>query len=210
MQRLMVALALGLAMLQTAPLDDAATAKRKYDALTARVTGGDMEIDWRELRLAAVVAGVNGNFDWHDAHKKFRAAFDAGKFDEALKLAQSITAHNTASLDGHFDAYVAYKRLDKSAEQERERTILNRLLESIAKSGDGKSAATAWFTVDPSEEYVYIGLVLGMQPAGQALVHKDGHAYDEMTIKDDAGKESTVWFNTDTDMQMMAKSLGSK
>ena len=196
---------------QTTKLDDAATAKTKYAALAARVTGGDMTVDWRELRLsAAVVGGVNGDFDWRDADKKAQADINAGKFDEALQLALTITRHNMASANGHFDAYVAYKKLDKTADMEKERTILNAILKSIADSGDGKSAATAFFTVDPSEEYVFMGLVLGLSPKGQALVHKDGHEFDEMTGVDAAGKEQTVWFNTDTDFQMMERALTKK
>jgi len=193
---------------QAAKLDSTAVAKSKYDALAVRVAGGDMTVDWRELRLAAVVAGVNGDFDWNEADKKSQAAFNAGKFDEALALALSITKHNIASPDGHFDAYVAYKHLDKTAEMEKERAILGGILKSIADSGDGKTAATAFFTVDPSEEYIFMGLVLGLSPKGQALVHQDGHNYDKMTAVDDAGKESTVWFNTDTDIQMTARALG--
>ena len=126
---------------QAAKLDSTAVAKSKYDALAVRVAGGDMTVDWRELRLAAVVAGVNGDFDWNEADKKSQAAFNAGKFDEALTLALSITKHNIASPDGHFDAYVAYKHLDKAAEMEKERAILGGILKSIADSGDGKSAA---------------------------------------------------------------------
>jgi hypothetical protein len=193
---------------QPVKLDDIATAKRKYDALAVRVAGGDMSVDFRELRLAAVVAGVSGDFDWHDADKKSQEAFNAGKFDEALTLALSITKHNIASPNGHFDAYVAYKHLDKTEEMKKESAILGGILRSIADSGDGKSSATAYFTVDPSEEYIFLGLVLGLAPKGQALSHVDGHDFDVMTAADDSGKESKVWFNTDTDIQMTKRALG--
>jgi hypothetical protein len=192
---------------QAAKLDSTAVAKSKYDALAVRVAGGDMTVDWRELRLAAVVAGVNGDFDWRDADKKSQAAFNAGKFDEALALALSITKHNIASPNGHFDAYVAYKHLGKTADMQKEQAIVGGLLQSIADSGDGKTAATAFFTVDPSEEYIFMGLVMGLSPKGQALSHKDGHDYDVMTAVDDTGKEFTIWFNTDTDMQMSARAF---
>jgi hypothetical protein len=210
MRALVLAMGLGLALLQAAALDDAATARRKYDALAVRVTGGDMTVDWRELRLAAVVAGVNGDFDWRDQDRKFQTAFNAAKYDDALKLALSITSHNIASLDGHFDSYVAYKRLDKTDEAAKESAILKALLNSIVGSSDGKTAATAWFVVDPSEEYVVLRLVLGMEPKNQALVHQDGHSFDKMTVADDAGKEATFWFNTDTDFQMMERAFGKK
>jgi hypothetical protein len=198
------------ALPQAAKLDDPATAKTKYAALAARVTGGDSAVDWRELRLAAIAGGVDGDFDWRDADKKAQAAIDAGNFDDALKQALAITRHNIANPNGHFDAFVAYKHPDKTADMEQERTILNAILKSIAASGDGKSAATAYFIVDPSEEYIFMGLVLGLSPKGQALVHKDGHEYDQMTGVDSGGKEQTVWFNTDTDFQVMERAMGKK
>ncbi len=88
--------------------------------------------------------------------------------------------------------------------------MLNGILRSIADSGDGKTAKTAFFTVDPSEEYVFLALVLGLRPKGQALAHVEGHDFDKMTAADEAGKEQVVWFNTDTDMQMMSKAIGGK
>jgi hypothetical protein len=191
-------------------LDDTATARRKYDALAVRVLAGDETVDWRELRLAAVVAGVNGDFDWREADKRAQTDINEDKYDAALAEALSITRHNIANAQGHFDAFVAYKHLGRDADQAKERAMLNGILNSISSSGDGKSAATAWFTVDPSEEYIYMGLVLKLHPRGQALVQQDGHAYDKMTAAPDTGPEQTIWFNTDTDMQMMARALGEK
>ncbi len=174
---------LGLALLQAVPLDDAATARRKYDTLAAKAAAGDLTIDWRELRLDAVAGGVNSDFDWREQHKEVQAAFRAGQFEEGLKLAQPIIAHNVASLDGHFDAYIACKNLKQETEAAKEQAILTALLKSISSSGDGKSPATAFFVVDTSEEYAFLQLVAGMQPAGQSLVHQDGHDYDRMTVK---------------------------
>jgi hypothetical protein len=210
MRTVVVTLALAGMMGQAAKLDSAAVTRQKYDGLAAKVLSGDMAVDWRTLRLAAVVAGVDGDFDWREADKRSQAAFNKGNNAEALKQALTITAHNIASPNGHFDAFVAYKHLDRAADAERERGILNGLLNSIADSGDGKTAETALFTVAPSEEYVFLGLVLGLHVKSQSLVQKDGHSYDEMVALDDAGKEFTVWFNTDTDMEMMAGALGRK
>ena len=191
-------------------LDDEATARKKYDALSARVLGGDETVDWRELRLAAVVGGVNGDFSWREADKRAQKDINEGKYDAALNEALSITKHNIANPEGHFDAFVAYKHLGKDAEQEKERTMLDGILKSISSSGDGKSAATAWFTVDTSEEYIYMNLVLGLRPKSQALVKQNGQAYDEMTGRPESGPEQTIWFNTDTEMKMMARALGEK
>jgi hypothetical protein len=55
-------------------LDDPATAKKKYDAYKVRVIGGDLSVDWRDFRLSAMVAGVDGSFSWKDARQSTRCA----------------------------------------------------------------------------------------------------------------------------------------
>jgi hypothetical protein len=188
--------------------DDAA--RKQYAAMVAQVKKGDLTIDWRQFRLDAQLGGVTESFDWHEANKRAQADFNKGDFEGALKEALAIENASLANLDGHFDAYIAYKHLNRKTEMASERAILDALLKSITDSGDGKTAATAYFTVDPAEEYVYLGLVLGLRPKGQALVTEKDHAYDKMTCVDDSGKEETVWFNTDTDMQIMEAALKSK
>jgi len=107
-------------------------------------------------------------------------------------------------------AMMVLRKMGKDESADKERTIVSAIVASILDSGDGKSAKTAWFTVDPSEEYFVINVVLGLQPKGQALVQQDGHAFDKMTVVDDKGTELTLWFNTDTDMQIMDAALNPK
>ena len=57
------------------------------------------------------------------------------------------------------------------------------LLDSILKTGDGKTPETAMLVADVSEEYVVIGLG-GQRPGGQALVNRNGKVYDQMTVTD--------------------------
>ena len=193
-----------------AQLDDPGVAKQKYEAYKARVADGDLAVDWRAFRLSAVVGGVDGGFDWRPVRDQVIADVHAGKGDKALVEANSIIDHNMANPEGHVLAMVALQKLGRDVDAGRERAIVDKIVDSIMSSGDGTSAKTAWFTVDPSEEYFVIGVVLGAQPKKQALVSHDGHAYDEMTVVDDKGAERVVWFNTDTDMQMMAAAMNPK
>jgi hypothetical protein len=71
-------------------LDSAKVAQAKYDALKAKIESGDLNIDWRDLRLDAVVAGVNGEFDWPKANSDGLAAFNAGDYKKALLKAQEM------------------------------------------------------------------------------------------------------------------------
>jgi hypothetical protein len=193
-----------------AQLDDPAAAKQKYETYKARVMGGDLSVDWRAFRLAAIVAGVDGGFDWGTARTRALSDMDDQKDEKALDEAKAIIDHNMANPEGHLLAMMALGKMGRDDDAKKERAVVDAIVKSILDSGDGKSAKTAWFTVDPSEEYFVIRIVMGMQPKAQALVSQDGHAYDKMTVVDDKEAEHVLWFNTDTDMQIMAAAMNPK
>ena len=188
-------------------LDDPKVAHAKYDELAARVRSGDTTVDWQALRLAAEVGDVAGDYDLRDANQRGIKAFNDGKFEDSLKIANEMLGHNIGDGDGHFLAMISLKHLGRQADSDKEHAMLDAFFQSIMKSGDGKSAKTAWFTVNVHEEYLVIRLLLGLNLKSQALSHLDGHDYDVMKVTDDSGKESTLWFNTDTDMQKMADEI---
>ena len=188
-------------------LDDPKVAHAKYDELAAKVRSGDLNVDWQEMRLAAEVGGVAGDYDLQDANQKGIKAFNDGKFEDSLKIAAEMIAHNIANGDGHFLALISLTHLGRSAEANKEHAMLDAFFGSIMRSGDGKTAKTAWFTVNVHEEYLVIRLLLHMNLKSQSLSSQNGHSYDVMTVTDDAGKESTLWFNTDTDIEMMDNAL---
>jgi hypothetical protein len=151
---------LGYVFVSTAfGLDSAKGAQGKYDALKAKVQGGDVNIDWREIRLDAVVADVDGTIDWHQSNTAGVVAFNAGDYEGALRKGQEIIQHNIANGDGHFLAMVALKHLGKQDETAKEKLIVDQIIQSITSSGDGKTADTAWFTVSTSEEYFVIRIL---------------------------------------------------
>ena len=193
-----------------AQLDDPAVAKQKYETYRARVTGGDLSVDWRAFRLAAVVGGVDGGFDWHPVRDQVMQDMDAGKNADALTAANQIIEHNMANPEGHLLAMMVLRKMGMDIFADKQRAILDAIVKSILESGDGKSAKTAWFTVNISEEYFIMNVVLGLKPKDQGLVQQDGHAYDEMTVVDDKGAKQVLWFNTDTDMQVMDAAMHPK
>jgi Domain of unknown function (DUF4919) len=182
-------------------LDSAKVAQAKYDALKTKIQSGDINIDWRDIRLDAVVANVDGDYDWHQSNSEGVAAFNAGDYAKTLQKAQEIIQHNIANGDGHYLAMVALKHLGKPDEAAKEKLIIDKIQQSILSSGDGKTADTAYFTVSTTEEYFVLRL-LGLKPKSQSPVKNGAHTFDQMTVVDKDGKEFTLWFNTDTDTEL--------
>ena len=77
---------------------------------------------------------------------------------------------------------VADRELGDTGKADFHRAVLNGLIDSILKSGDGKSPKTAWVVISVHEEYVVLQ-VLGFKPSQQSLLHQDDHSYDEMKVK---------------------------
>jgi len=183
-------------------LDDPKVAHAKYDELAAKVNSGDLKVDWRALRLAARVGEVFGDYDPWEANTRAKASYDKGDFEEALKTAREIEQHSVADGQAHLTAMNSLIVLGRQPEADKELRILQALLESITKSGNGKNAKTAWFVVGIQEELVYI-YGLHVQFKEQHSLKQDGHWYDAVAVTDKSGKDTISWFNTDTDIELL-------
>ncbi len=204
MQAVQALLFLSLAVSTAWPvsaLDDPQVARAKYNEIAAKVNAGDINVDWKALRLAARVGEVYGDYDPYDASKRTQAAFKRGDYEETLRIARETLRHNVADGEAHIAAWSCLKQLGRQPEADEEWSILQALLQSILKSGDGKSAKTAWFVVGLREEFFTLG-ALQAQSKEQHSVKQDDHYYSRIVVTDSSGKDAVLWFNIDTDIEM--------
>jgi hypothetical protein len=188
-----------------AQTDDQETSKQKYEVYRTQVLRGDLDIDWRAFRLAAALGEVSQGFDTQPVHEAFVEDLDAGRYEKALAEAQTVINHNMADGEGHLLAMTVLQQMGQKEEAKIHESILNAIGRSIMTSGDGSSAATAWFTVSPSETIFFMTEALGAEIKDQHLVRVNGHAFDRLTVRDRKGKERVVWFNTDTNELLKAR-----
>ena len=118
-----------------------------------------------------------------------------------LRIARVTLRHNIADGEAHIAAWSCLKQLGRQPEADQEWSILQALLQSILKSGDGKSAKTAWFVVGLREEFFTLG-ALQLQSKEQHSVKEDGHYFSRIVAADESGKIAVLWFNIDTDIEM--------
>jgi hypothetical protein len=188
-------------------MDSRDVAEKKYEAYKSQVMAGDLNIDWRDFRLAAALGEVSQGFDYQPVHDRFVDDLTAGRYEKALADAQTVIDRNMASGEGHLLAMTVLQKMGRNEEAKKQEAILNALGQSIMKSGDGSSAATAWFTVAPSETVFFMTEALGAQIEDQHLEHVNGHAYDRLTVRDRQGIKRVVWFNTDTNELLKERAL---
>lgn len=193
-----------------AQMDDQLVAKKKYEAYKAQVMAGDLHIDWRDFRLAAALGEVSQGFDSQPVHDQVVDDLDAGRYLKALAEAQTVIDHNMAFAEGHVLAMTVLQKMGRNEEAKKHEAILSAISQSIIESGDGRSAATAWFTVAPSETLVFVTEALGAEIGDHKLVYVNGHAYDKLTVRDRRGKKQVMWFNTDTNQLLRERALHPK
>ena len=182
---------------------DQQAARAKYSEVAAKLRAGDLAIDWQTLRVAAVIGEVGNASEEFQAVKSGYVSLEQGKFDDALKLARGVEEQNIADADAHYVAWRSLFELGRQSDAEKERLLLAALMDSIMKSGDGKSPNTAWFAATIREEYLVMQMMLNVQFQAQHSEKRGDHYYDVVSAKDQSGKEMTLWFNTDTDFQRM-------
>jgi Domain of unknown function (DUF4919) len=193
-----------------AQMDDQVVAKKKYEAYKTRVTAGDLNIDWRDFRLTAALGQVSQGFDSQPVHDQVVDDLDAGRYEKALAEAQTVIDRNMANGEGHLLAMTVLQKMGRDEEAKKHEAVLNAIGQSIMESGDGSSAATAWFTVAPSETIFFMTEALGAEIEDQELIHVSGHAYDKLTVRDRQGRRRVVWFNTDTNELLRERALHPK
>jgi len=99
--------------------------------------------------------------------------------------------------------------LAKTEQSERHTAAARGLMKAIFASGDGKAPETAFVVISLAEEYSVIGLQ-GSKKLQQALINKDGHSYDLLTVASKSGGKEEVYFNIDRVMRWSVEKLNPR
>jgi hypothetical protein len=185
-----------------------ASPKVAYEDLLARVRKSDPLVDFKQLRLAYTetksYSPYGGNIE---ARKAMFSAHKARQFEKALEQADKILADNFVEINAHYVAHISHRELGHTDKATFHKYVFDGLIKSITGSGDGLSTETAFVVISTDEEYVLLNF-LGLRPSKQALVNKEGHAFDAMTAVDPKTNQSvTYYFNIDKPFFSLGKSL---
>jgi len=109
--------------------------------------------------------------------------------DKAATLLKS----SAISLNGHFTAMLCAEKTKNASKAAWHKQQLDTLIEAIWLSGDGKSAATAFFCTGTAELYAFIRLH-GLTAQSQSLQLEQGKSYDVMELSDTQTKQRVTWY----------------
>ena len=182
--------------------------KPKYEALLERVKAGDATVSYIDVRMAYVESQGYAPYGGDSgARKSMVAAIQEKDYDKALVYAGTILKQKYVDIIAHLVSSIAYNELKNAERAKYHHGIVEGLIQSILKSGDGKSMETAYVVIATDEEYALFN-VLGMKAVSQALLHDKDHSYDKMEAVDPRTNQTTTfYFNIDIPFNWLSKSL---
>lgn len=167
-----------------------------YPALLAKVKAFDKTVDFKALRLAYTKTpdynpyGRDNSKD--DAMGK---ALEEKKFEEAIKIAQTILEKNYVHIFSHFVSRIAYRELGDQKKFEYHHFVTNGLIQSILGSGSGGDPGGAFLVISTDEEYMILD-VLGLKSKMQSTLKVADQTYDKLEVVDrKTGDTGEIFFN---------------
>jgi Domain of unknown function (DUF4919) len=199
-------------LLLLAPADAAETDAPSYDALVARLKGGDTAVDFAALREAYA---KSAHYDpYNETAKQLKAtlfdAFAAKDCARTTETAAKILDANYVNIDAHLIADHCYRQLGDAVRADFHQTVARGLLGAIADTGDGQSPETAFVVIAIEEEYSFLH-AQGFEVADQALVNHAGHRIDRIEATEtDTGDAAVVFFDVERPLSWLERQVGRK
>jgi hypothetical protein len=182
------------------PFDD------KYSKYVGQLESGDLNIDYADFR--------NSYLDSKHFRKKRRSNYDSLKtltyaeiknkdYPEVIKLTKAMLSIDYTSLFAHKYLQQTYKILGDTLNQKKYHDIEFGLLNSIVKSGDGKTCESGWHVIQIEEEYFILNMI-GAQFQSQSISSSPKNVCDKMVVKTEDG-EATYYFEANKVFEMEKK-----
>ncbi len=181
-------------------------ATAKYEKALKQLKAGDLEVDFKGLRMNCAASKYGCEAD-SDDRKAVGLLLNEKKFEEALTAANKAIEAAFVDIEMHYLAFLASMELKKGGEAEFHKFMIRGLLDSIQENKRGRSEEDAFDVINVHEEYVFLRFS-NMTVKKQSLAHKDGHSYDIMECTDNEEKRDiTVYFNIDIPMKRLRDAL---
>lgn len=172
-----------------------------YQALLNRLKNGDTSINFAELRLLFAQLPDYNPYrtmdELQDKEDQMWEAYKSGNYEEALQIGNSILETNYLRIMTHYIFSEIYGKLGDTEKQQFHEDVFFGLVDSIIKSGDGKSPETAMTVIEIKEEYDVLS-VLGFEEDSQTLIEQDGKRFDVIAAQNpETGETRDFYFNID-------------
>ncbi|WP_237068246.1 DUF4919 domain-containing protein [Microbulbifer guangxiensis] len=116
-------------------------------------------------------------------------------YERCLRYVDEVLANNYMSLEAHMIGVVCSGRSEAHDREDLHRYMVEGLMDSIERSGDGRTQESAYHTITTSELRAFVRLK-GLEVLEQSIVYDQQGVYDKMQVRDpESGSEYPLFFN---------------
>jgi hypothetical protein len=163
----------------------------KYSKLVRQLEGGETNINYRDFRDSFLESeqfrvAADKKTDLDSLRKTMHELMKKAKYADIVEIAKKMLSIDYTDMEAHKILQQTYKTLRDAANQKKYHDIEFGLLNSIVKSGDGKTCQTGWPVIQVTEEYFILDM-LGAKLLKQSIDNKG--PCDRMEVETDQGKK---------------------
>lgn len=181
----------------------------KYSEYVKKLEQGNTDIDFADFRnsfLDSKQFGKKGT-EYNDLKKKVYEEITNRNYKKVIELTQSMLSLDYTSMFAHMYLQKTYGILGDTVNQRKYHDIEFGLLNSIIKSGDGKTCETGWHVTQIEEEYFILN-VMGVTLQMQSISQGGNNNCDKMDVKTEKGELKTYYFEANKVFEMERKLFG--
>lgn len=170
----------------------------KYSEYVKQLELGQTDIDYQDFRFSFIESEqfiiANKNSEKLDSLKKeMYGNMKTKEYANVIDITKQMLGIDYTNMLAHKILRQTYNIVGDTINSAKYKTIQFGLLNSIVKSGDGQTCATAWSVIQISEEYFILEMIEA-ELLKQSVDNKGGLC-DKMEVKVD-GEKKTYYFET--------------
>lgn len=181
----------------------------RYSEYVKQLEAGKTDIDYTDFRNSFLeskqFAKKSTNYD--SLKKQVYVAIKNKNYNEVLRLTKAMLSIDYTSMFANKYLQQTYKILGDTINRNKYHDIEFGLLNSIIKSGDGKTCETGWHVTQIEEEYFILNMI-GADLQSQSISSSEKNACDKMVVKTEEGETKTYYFEANKIFEMEKKMFG--
>lgn len=182
----------------------------KYSGYVKELENGNTAIDYADFRNSFLESGQYGKkgIEFSNYQKQLYGEVKKQNFNEVIRLAKAMLSIDYTSMFAHKFLQQSYKILGDTMNTRKYHDIEFGLLNSIIKSGDGKTCETGWHVTQIEEEYFVLNMIGGSFQS-QSIISSAKNNCDKMEIKTEDGDIETYFFEANKVFELEKKMFGN-
>ncbi|MEO6611046.1 MAG: DUF4919 domain-containing protein [Chitinophagaceae bacterium] len=182
----------------------------KYSGYVKQLENGKTNIDYVDFRNSFLESRQfsKKSTNYANLKKQVYAEIKNKNYTEVIRLTQAMLSIDYTSMFAHKYLQQTYKIQGDTINRNKYHDIEFGLLNSITKSGDGKTCETGWHVTQIEEEYFILSMI-GAVLQSQSISSGGKNLCDKMVIKTEEGESKTYYFEANKVFEMEKKMFGN-